>query len=299
MVMKNKVFIVVLIASILLLVLLSLILPRKTARKTPSVAVTLEKIKEEGVVRVGYANEAPFAYMDTSTGKLTGEAPEIARVILNKMGINKVVGILTEFGSLIPGLKARRFDMIAAGMFITPERCKEVSFSNPTYKIGQAFIVKKGNPLNLHSYEDIAKNEQAKIGVVVGAVERGYARELGVPDERIIVFPDTPSALAGVLANRVDAFAGTSLTVARLLRELKSRKLEQARPFQGPIIEGKVAGGYGAFAFHKDDKKFLEEFNRHLKDFIGTKEHLDLVSPFGFTQDSLPGDITAKELCIP
>ncbi len=297
--MKDRKFIFVLIASIVLLVVLAIILPRETVRKPPFVAGTLEKIKEDGVVRVGYANEAPFAYMDTSTGKLTGEAPEIVRVILNKMGINKVEGVLTEFGSLIPGLKARRFDMIAAGMYITPERCKGASFSNPTYTIGQAFIVKKGNPLNLQSYEDVAKNEQAKIGVVVGAVERGYARDLGVPDERIVVFPDTPSALAGVLADRVDAFAGTSLTVARLLRESKSRELEQARPFQDPIIEGKVAGGYGAFAFHKDDKRFLEEFNRHLKDFIGTKRHLELVRPFGFAQDSLPGDVTAKELCVP
>lgn len=297
--MKNKAFIAAVIAGAVLLVLLLLILPRETVKKTPSVPDTFEKIKNKGVVRVGYANEAPFAYMDTSTRKLTGEAPEIARVILKKMGINKVEGVLTEFGSLIPGLKARRFDMIAAGMYITPERCKEVSFSNPTYTIGQAFIVKKGNPLNLHSYEDIAKNEKAKVGVVVGAVERGYARALGVPDERIVVFPDTPSALAGVLANRVGAFAGTSLTVARLLKESKSRELEQAHPFQDPIIEGKVAGGYGAFTFRKDDKKFLEEFNRHLKDFIGTQEHLDLVSPFGFTRESLPGAVTAKELCIP
>ena len=35
------------------------------------------------------------------------------------MGINQVEGVLTEFGSLIPGLQARRFDIIAAGMYVT------------------------------------------------------------------------------------------------------------------------------------------------------------------------------------
>ena len=33
----------------------------------------------------------------------------------------QVDGVLTEFGSLIPGLQAGRFDIIAAGMFVTPE----------------------------------------------------------------------------------------------------------------------------------------------------------------------------------
>jgi len=37
----------------------------------------LEQIKERGFVRVGFANEAPFGYA-TASGKLTGEAPEVA-----------------------------------------------------------------------------------------------------------------------------------------------------------------------------------------------------------------------------
>ena len=170
--MKNKKFIITVVIVGLLLVLLFL-LSKETPQNTVYSLNTLERIKKKGIVRVGFANEAPFAYMDTNTGKLTGEAPEIARVILKRMGIKEIKGVLTEFGSLIPGLKARRFDMIAAGMYITPKRCKEVAFSNPTYKIGEAFIVKKGNPLGLHSYEDVSNNNQAKIGVVVGTVERG------------------------------------------------------------------------------------------------------------------------------
>src|SRR3546814_5140271 len=89
---------------------------------------TLEKAREAGFIRIGFANEAPYGFA-TPDGKLTGEAPEVAKAVLKKMGINEVDGVLTEFGSLIPGLKAGRFDIIAAGMFITPARCNEVAFS--------------------------------------------------------------------------------------------------------------------------------------------------------------------------
>jgi len=100
---------------------------------------TLEHIQSTGVVRVGYANEAPDAYMDSAMGKVTGEAPEILRVIMQRMGVTQVEAVLTEFGSLISGLKAGRFDVIAAGMYITPARCREIGFSEPTYGIGEAF----------------------------------------------------------------------------------------------------------------------------------------------------------------
>ena len=86
---------------------------------------TFARIKKEGVVRVGFANDIPYGYK-TPEGKLTGEAPEIARKVLAKMGIHKIEGIFVEFGSLISALKAGRFDMIAAGMFILPERCREM-----------------------------------------------------------------------------------------------------------------------------------------------------------------------------
>src|SRR5690606_26443062 len=101
--------------------------PATTASDEPPPAAqgTLELAKGAGKVRIGYANEAPYAYMDSAENRITGEAVEIARVVLKRMGINEVEGVLTEFGSLIPGLQANRFDIIAAGMYITPERCQQ------------------------------------------------------------------------------------------------------------------------------------------------------------------------------
>src|SRR5438552_15526710 len=153
---------------------------------------TLDQAKKAGYIRVGFANESPFAYA-TPDGKLTGEAPEVAKAVLKKLGINQVDGVLTEFGSLIPGLQAGRFDMIAAGMFITPKRCEQIQFSEPSYGIGQAFLVKKGNPKGIKDYSTIATNKSLKLAVMAGAVEAGYAKDSGVGQPQLVVLPDQPS----------------------------------------------------------------------------------------------------------
>ena len=69
----------------------------------------------------------------------------------------------TEFGSLIPGLNSQQFDVVSAGMYINPSRCEQVLFSDPEYQMLDAFIVRKGNPKNLHTYEDIAEG-QGQVG---------------------------------------------------------------------------------------------------------------------------------------
>jgi len=258
---------------------------------------TLAAARQAGSIRIGYANEAPFAFMDNKTARLTGESVEIARVVLKRMGINEVQGVLTEFGSLIPGLQAKRFDIIAAGMYVTPERCGQVAFSNPTYGVGQAFMVQKGNPKNLHSYEDVLKRDDARLGVVVGAIEGEYARKLNIPADRVVVFPDAVSALSGVQAGRADAYAGTGLTINDLMKKVSDQQVEKAQPFKDPVIEGKNVRGYGAFAFRKEDQAFADAFNAELAKLIGTEEHSKLVEPLGFSKQELPGDMTAAKLC--
>ncbi len=258
---------------------------------------TFARLRRQGVARVGYANEAPYAYLDSASDRLTGEAPEIARRVLADLGVPRVEGVLTEFGALIPGLEAGRFDLIAAGMYIKPRRCREIDFSNPTYCIGEAFLVRRGNPRDLHSYRDVAASDGAALGVVAGAVELGYARKSGIPRDRIVVFPDAPSAVAGVQSGRVDAYGGTSLTVRDLLTKAGDPGLEIAAPFTDPVIGGRPVRGCGAFGFRRDEDELRQAFDRRLQGFVGTPAHLDLVRPFGFTRRDLPGDATATALC--
>jgi polar amino acid transport system substrate-binding protein len=260
---------------------------------------TLDRIQRTGVVRIAYANEAPYGYRDTATGRVTGEAPEIARVVLKRLGVKKIETTLADFGQLISGLKAGRYDMIAAGMYITPQRCKQIDFSNPTYSIGEAFLVRKGNPKDLHSYEDIANSQDARLGVVGGTVEQTFADQVGVVDSRVVVFPDNATAIAGLRAGRIDAFAGTAMTVHDLLKKIDSDDIERASPFTQPRLDTGRARSYGAFGFRQADDDFRKAVNAQLAKFIGTTEHLKLVEPFGFTREDLPGDVTAQDLCKP
>jgi polar amino acid transport system substrate-binding protein len=263
----------------------------------PPDETTLDRILREGVVRIGYANEAPYAYLDRRSARLTGEAPEIAQEIFRRMGVERVEGVLTEFGSLIPGLKAGRFDLIAAGMYVLPKRCREIAFSRPTYRIGEAFLVKAGNPMKLHAYADAATHPGARVGVVAGSVELAYARGSGIPDDRLFVLPDVPSAVAALQAGRIDAYAGTSLTVRDMLNKANDPGLERATPFEGPVVRGETRSGYGAFGIRKEDRSLLEAVNEGLEAFIGSAAHLDLVKPFGFDTQALPGDVSTESLC--
>ncbi|GGA62969.1 ectoine/hydroxyectoine ABC transporter substrate-binding protein EhuB [Nitratireductor aestuarii] len=252
---------------------------------------TLEKAKNEGVIRIGFANEAPYGYA-TPSGELTGEAPAVAKEIFSRLGIESVEGVLTEFGSLIPGLRAGRFDVIAAGMFITPERCAQIQFSEPSYGIGQAFLVPEGNPNNLTDYSSVAENADMKLAVLAGGVEPGYAEQAGVSQSQLMILPDQASLVNAVRSGRAQAAALTALSIKQMADA--NDGVESTEPF------GEVAGqsvvGHGGFGFRPDDTELYEAFNEELKKFVGTQEHIELVTEFGFGEGFMPTKTTA-ELC--
>lgn len=263
-----------------------------TVFATPALAEnSLEKIKQQGFIRVGFANEAPYSYA-SSSGKLTGESPTVFKHVMKQLGVNEVDGVLTEWGSLIPGLKAGRFDAIVASMYITPKRCKQVLFANPTYGIGEAFVVKKGNPDGINTYQD-AIDKDKKIAFIAGTAEIGHAKLAGLKMEQQVVVPDFVSAIAAVKSGRVSAAAYTSLTANELAS--KEDAIERATPFTF-THNGKKYRGEGSFAFRKDDAELCDAVNKILDEFIGTPEHLSMIKEFGFDESNLP-EKTADQLC--
>lgn len=255
---------------------------------------TLARAKQQGYIQVGFANESPYGYTDTS-GKLTGEAPELAKVIFKELGIPDVRGVQLDFGGLIGGLQARRFDVIAAGMFITPARCAQVAFADPDYIAATSFMVPKGNPKGINSFADAAK-KKIRVGVLNGAVEADYAAELGVAKGNIKAFSDQPSAYEGLTAGRIDAIALTRISLADLLSKHKGAPYELTQPF-APVIGGKKQFEGGAFAFRKADTDLLGAFNQKLTQLKQSGRLLGIIQPFGFTKAELPAGQTAAELC--
>lgn len=255
---------------------------------------TLAKAKQQGYIQVGFANESPYGYTDKS-GKLTGEAPALARVIFKELGVPEIRGVQVDFGGLIGGLNARRFDAIAAGMFITPDRCASAAFADPDYVAKDCFMVPKGNPKGITSFEDVAK-KNLKIGVLTGAVEGGYAEALGVKKSNIKTFDAQATAFSGLTSHRIDAIALTRISLADLLSKHPGAPYELTQPF-APVIKGKQQFGAGAFAFRKADTDLVSAFNGKLAELKQSNKLLPIIQPFGFSQAELPGTNTAAQLC--
>ncbi|WP_186778007.1 ectoine/hydroxyectoine ABC transporter substrate-binding protein EhuB [Streptomyces salinarius] len=251
----------------------------------------LGRLRAQGVARLGIAGEIPFGYIDKN-GELTGEAPELAKVIFKRLGVDRVQPVPTEFGSLIPGLASQQFDVVAAGMYINPERCQQVIFSDPDYQMLDAYIVRKGNPLGLHNYEDVVK-KKAKFATGTGYAEIAYAVEHGYKEDDILIVPDQVAGLNAVESGRVDVFAGTALTVREVVK--KSSKAEATEAF-APVVDGKPHVDGGGFAFRPDETNLRDAFNVELQKLKKSGELLRILKPFGFTQNEMT-DLTAKELC--
>ena len=253
-----------------------------------SAETTLERIKKQGYVRMGFANETPFSFA-TPEGTLAGIDVEIITHVVNKMGVKEIDGGLTTFGGLIPGLAAKRFDIVSSAIYIKPDRCKQVAFAEPLYILGDAIIVTKGNPKKLHSYADVAKNSALKIGYPTGGTGvSDNAKAMGVKDDQLIGFPDGPSGFAAVKAGRIDGYATTAMVGETQLRELKDPSVERADPFEQPMADGKIRYGIASFAVRLEDKDLLDEMNKHLKALMGTPEYLAILSKHGMTQADLP-----------
>lgn len=256
---------------------------------------TLDRALKEGYIRVGFPNQVPYAYADEK-GVLTGADAVVARMVIQKMGIKEMDGVLTEFASLIPGLKAGRFDIVLA-MFVNPQRCAQVAFSEPIYRVGQGIIVRQGNPKKIRNYDDLVKQDDLKIAVMAGAVQMNNLKKLGVPDSRIVSFPDGPSAIAAVSAGRADVFTISDLPARRLLAAAgPSTPLEMVPAFAPPIVDGRPAQGHSAFAFRPEDTTLQQAFNKALAEVMATPAFLEAMAPFGLTRDNLPDTKTA-DLC--
>ncbi|MEU9732042.1 ectoine/hydroxyectoine ABC transporter substrate-binding protein EhuB [Streptomyces sp. NPDC048002] len=251
----------------------------------------LERLRAQGVARLGIAGEIPFGYIDKN-GELTGEAPELAKVIFKRLGVDRVQAVPTEFGSLIPGLNSQQFDIVAAGMYINPERCEQVIFSDPDYQMLDSFIVRKGNPLDLHDYQDVVE-KKAKFATGTGYAEIAYAEEAGYDRGDILIVPDQVAGLNAVETGRADVFAGTALTTREVVK--KSSKAEVTDPFK-PIVNGEPHVDGGAFAFRPGETNLRDAFNRELHKLKESGELLRILRPFGFTENEMT-DMTAKELC--
>ena len=256
----------------------------------------LEELQEKGTVKIGFANEEPYGYQNDE-GEITGASVDTAKAVFKELGIDEVEGHLTDYDQLVSGLAAKKFDAITSGMAITPDRCENVAFAEPDMKYGEGLIVQKGNPLDLHSYDDIANNPDVTVSVMSGATENEFLVSEGVDEGQIQSAPDIPATFSAVESGRADATTGTEMTIKMALESADTDELEFVESFEQPDIEG--VPSYGAVAFHPEHQELLDAFNEKLQELKDDGTVSEILEKNGFNgETNFPeDDVTAEMVC--
>ena len=232
-------------------------------------------------VSIAYLDEPPF-YWTAPDGSATGADIELADVVLRAIGVTSIEHRKTSFEELLPGVQAGRWDMNVP-IFATAERAQHVAFSVPVWAIGDGFVVHRGNPKALTSYEAVAARVDARLGVIPAQVQCLAARSAGVSDAQLVAFKDQPEAVAALLAGTIDAFAGTALG-GRVLADA-NRELEAV----AHDMSGKGSAPVGAFSFSRSNTRLLDAVNQALRRYVGSADHRARMAQYGLTSAEIDG----------
>jgi len=196
--------------------------------------------------------------------------------VLRAIGATAIDHVPTSFDELLSGVQERRWDMNVS-IFVTPQRARQVAFSQPVWALGDGFLVQPGNPKLLTGYPALAACREARLGVIAGQVQVASARAAGVGDAQLIVFGSQPEAMAALMDGRIDAFAGTAIgsRAAADANPAVQAVAHEARPEAVPPA--------GAFSFAKENGSLLNAVNRQLRGYLGSAEHRARMSTYGIT----------------
>ena len=148
----------------------------------------------------------PMQYVGDQ-GELKGMHVELGDAVAKWLGLEPEYQRV-EFSVMVPGLAAKRWDMINTGIFWTDERAK-LMYMVPTERSSLGFAVPRGNPLGIKSWEDLSGR---KISVELGGIEERRSRDVdemlkkaGKPGVEVLTFNNFAAAFQALKAGQVDA----------------------------------------------------------------------------------------------
>jgi ABC-type amino acid transport substrate-binding protein len=179
-----------------------------------ALADTLDDIKAKGVLVVGsgVVGSKPWMYKNED-GTYGGMEYEMLQYIIKKLGVPKVEIVDTAWETLIPGLKAKRWDVIFSGMTVTEERRQGagIEFTRPYYFESDRIVVKADSPYQ--KPEDLAGKT---LGVPLGTVEEIQAKSLiskGIGKDSK-AFENVATVFQALLSGQVDAIVMDNTSLA-------------------------------------------------------------------------------------
>ncbi|MFO1091333.1 MAG: transporter substrate-binding domain-containing protein [Hyphomicrobiales bacterium] len=264
---------------------------------SPAFADTLDEIKSRGVLVVGTGvmGSKPWIWKNDD-GTYAGMEHEMVQYIAKKLGVEKVEYVPVEWETLIPGLKAKRFDIIFSGMTVTEERRQGagIEFTRPYYFESDRIVVKGDSPFQ--KPEDLAGKT---IGVPIGTVEEIQGKQLvakGIGGE-LKSFNDVAGVFLALNSGQVDAIImdNTSLAgqmqvtpnlktiggVYSLVADAKWQDAQSKAPYK--------YGGDGA-GVRKEDTALLAAINAALDEMDADGTRPAILKKYGVWDDSLSRD---------
>lgn len=189
----------------------------------------------------------PYEYMDG--GNYVGIDIEIAQAIADTLGKELVINDV-EFGSIIGGVQTGKYDMGIAGMTVTDERLKSVSFSD-TYATGvQVIIVKEDS--SIKSPDDLAN---AKIGVQMDTTGDIYCCD-DFGDDHVTEYKTGADAVQALVSDKVDCVVIDNEPAKAFVEANKGLK----------IIDTEYVVEDYAICIAKDNTELLNDINKALKE---------------------------------
>lgn len=251
----------------------------------PKATGHLGQLQQANSANVGIVNQPPFSGV-SPTGGTVGFSPQLAKQILFDLGVGGMKPVLGEYGDMIPGLNAGRWDFVGASLVVTPARCEQVIFSNPIVSDYVRLAHKSGTDAPTSLKALIAAND-VKVGMLTGSTYVKSFEAAGLPKSRIVEFNDIRSALDGITAGRVGVVAGsaTGFNISGISSQIEfTPRLSDIPP------------SVSAFAFKKSDTAMRDAFNQDLAKLISDGQYAKILKKWGFTGKEING-LSTQQAC--
>jgi polar amino acid transport system substrate-binding protein len=242
---------------------------------------------EARTLRALYAIDPPFAFLDR-TGRVTGIAPEMLRVLTREAGLGEVEFVHADYGQLLHDLAMGRGDIVLNGAFVASDPMPQVRFTTPFARVSAAMLVAAGNPRGLHSLEDVAARPDAVLALIDEPVELARAERAGLTGSRIQRHGDTLGAVVAIIEGRADAFVLTDVSLRYMLANSGFTGVEMATPFVSSRPVGQPDKGHPAFVLRLQDEALAGRLDQAITAFVSSDGYIRLVMPFGVGTANIP-----------
>lgn len=250
----------------------------------------LNKIRAAKKVRIGVANNPPYSSVNPD-GTITGFTSDITTSIMTRLGITEIEAYTAEYGSLIPGLLADRWDFVSASITATKERCSRVLYADPLLISGSGLFYKNDvSGTKPSSLADILKMD-VRFGIKGGGADLKAVVNAGFPQDKYVQFTDDLSLLQALLAGRIDYAMDSYPTIKQLIDLRKIENLDVVYPIPDNPSHG------SSCVFRTSDTDLYAAYQKELKAMKGSGEYASIMKKYGYDIPKEHIDMTAEQMC--